>query len=140
MSHLTTFKNNSLTNTNKEMLAKAISEIQGLSINYSIKNIKNTWINETVDAGFVYNSKAIAVGLRFEESINTETGKKEEVAVVAGDFYGTGLRQKEITNKIAQIYQKHRVIDVCQDAMWTIDQDEIVEEDGEIVIQAYRYA
>ena len=50
MSHLTTFKNNALTNTKKDLLAVAVSEIAGLELDFNHKNIKNTWINETVDA------------------------------------------------------------------------------------------
>lgn len=136
MSHLTTFKNNALTNTKKDLLAVAVSEIAGLELDFNHKNIKNTWINETVDASFKYNGKHIAVGLRFETN-----AEGEEEAVVAGDFYGTGLNQEELTNKIAQVYQKHKVIETCLEANWFINQDEIVQEsNGDIVIEAYRYA
>lgn len=135
MSHLTTFKNNSLINTNRELLASSIAEI-GLTIDFNHKNIKNTWINETVDAAFMKDGKYIAVGLRFE----TNPDGEEEVTV-AGDFWGTGLKQEELTNRIAQVYQKNRVISVCQEANWFIEQDSIrTEENGDIVIQAYRYA
>lgn len=136
MSHLTTFKNNALTNTKKDLLAIAVSEIAGLELDYNHKTIKNTWINEKVDASFKYNGRHIAVGLRFETN-----AEGEEEAVVAGDFYGTGLNQEELTNKIAQVYQKHRVIETCLDANWFINEEDITTEaNGEIVIQAYRYA
>ena len=70
-----------------------------------------------------------------------EPAEGEEEAVVAGDFYGTGLNQEELTNKIAQVYQKHKVIETCLEANWFINQDEIVQEsNGDIVIEAYRYA
>lgn len=135
MSHLTTFKNNSLINTNRELLASSIAEI-GLTIDFNHKNIKNTWIDDTVDATFMKDGRYIAVGLRF-----TTNSEGEEEVTVAGDFYGTGLRQEELTNRIAQVYQKNRVISVCQEANWFIDQDAIkTEENGEIVIEAYRYA
>lgn len=135
MSHLTTFKNNSLTNTNRELLAESIAEL-GLSIDFNHKNIKNTWISEEVDATFMKDGRYIAVGLRFE----TNSDGEEEVTV-AGDFWGTGLRQEELTNKIAQVYQKNRVISVCKEANWFIENDSIkTEENGDIVIEAYRYA
>lgn len=136
MSHLTTFKNNALTNTKRDLLATAVSEIAGLELDYNHKNIKNTWINETVDASFKLNGKYIAVGLRFETN-----AQGEEICTVAGDFYGTGLNQEELTNKIAQIYQKHKVIETCLEANWFINESEITQEaNGDIVIEAYRYA
>lgn len=135
MSHLTTFKNNSLINTNRELLTASIAEL-GLSIDFNHKNIRNTWINDTVDAAFKKNGEYIAVGLRF-----TTNADGEEEVTVAGDFWGTGLKQEELTNKIAQVYQKNRVINVCQEANWFIEQDAVkTEENGDIVIQAYRYA
>lgn len=135
MSHLTTFKNNSLINTKRDMLATSVAEI-GLELDFNHKNIRNTWINETVDAAFKKDGNYIAVGLRFETNADGE----EEVTV-AGDFWGTGLRQEELTNQIAQVYQKNRVISVCQEANWFIEEDAIrTEENGDIVIQAYRYA
>jgi len=135
MSHLTTFKNNSLINTNRELLSQSIAEL-GLTIDFNHKNIRNTWINETVDAAFKKDGNYIAVGLRFE----TNQDGEEEVTV-AGDFWGTGLKQQELTDKIAQIYQKNRVINVCKEANWFIEEDAIkTEENGDIVIQAYRYA
>lgn len=135
MSHLTTFKNNSLINTNRELLTASIAEL-GLSIDFNHKNIRNTWINDTVDAAFKKNGEYIAVGLRF-----TTNADGEEEVTVAGDFWGTGLKQEELTNRIAQVYQKNRVINVCQEANWFIEQDSIrTEENGDIVIEAYRYA
>lgn len=135
MSHLTTFKNNSLINTNKELLANSIAEL-GLTIDYNHKIIENSYIKENVDATFMKDNKYISVGLRFETNSNGE----EEI-VVAGDFWQTGLRQEELTNKIAQVYQKNRVVSVCKEANWFIDQDAIkTEANGDIVIQAYRYA
>ena len=117
------------------MLATAIAEI-GLEIDFNHKNIKNTWINDTVDATFKKDGKHIAVGLRFETNENGE----EEVTV-AGDFWGTGLNQTILTNQIAQVYQKHKVIETCTEANWFIDQDAITtNSEGEIVIEAYRYA
>lgn len=135
MSHLTTFKNNSLVDTKKELLAAAIQEI-GLEIDYNHKTVSNQWINEPVDAAFKKDGRYISVGLRF-----TKNGEGKEEVTVAGDFWGTGLRQEELTNKIAQIYQKHHVMDVCSSAHWFIDNDAITtEENGDIVIEAYRYA
>lgn len=135
MSHLTTYKNNSLTNTNKEMLGVSLAEL-GITLDYNDRTIKNQWINEKVDAAMIHNGKRIAVGLNFV----TNAAGEEEV-VVAGDFWGTGLKQEELTNKIAQTYQKHNVVAKCRSQRWYVEDKNVVEKDnGDIVIQAYRYA
>ena len=135
MSHLTTFKNNSLINTKRDLLAESVKEL-GLTLDYNHKTVKNQWINEEVDGCFMMDGKYIAVGVRFSTNENGE----EEVTV-AGDFYGTGLNQQELTNKIAQTYQKNRVLDICAESHWYVDDDAIVtNENGEIEITAYRYA
>lgn len=135
MSHLTTFKNNSLINTNKETLSKSLSEI-GITLDFQNRTIKNQWINEKVDAAMIYNNKRIAVGLNF---ITNAEGKEE--VVVAGDFWGTGLRQEELTNKIAQVYQKNDIINKCRSQRWYVDEKNVTVNDaGEYVIQAHRFA
>ena len=135
MSHLTTYSNNSLVNCNKTLLETSLKEL-GIELDYSNRVIKNQWITETVDAAIVYQGKRIAVGLNFK----TNAEGQEEVEV-AGDFYGTGLNQTELTNKIAQTYQKNNVIEKCKSQRWFINEKDIVtKENGDIVIQAYRYA
>lgn len=135
MSHLTTFKNNSLINTKREALGRAVAEI-GLEIDYNHKNVKNTWIDEPVDAAFKKDGNHIPVGIRF----STNADGEEEV-VIAGDFWGTGLDQKTLTNRIAQVYQKNKVIETCEQSGWFVDQENIItKENGDIVIEASRYA
>lgn len=135
MSHLTTFSNNSLTNTNKETLSKSLAEL-GILLDYEDRTIKNTWINEQVDAAIIYKNKRIAVGLNFV--VNAEG--KEEV-IVAGDFYGTGLNQETLTNQIAQVYQKNDIVNKCRSQRWHVDESSIrTNEAGEFVIQASRFA
>lgn len=134
MSHLTTHKSNVLVNTNKEMLGASLSEL-GIQLDYDNRTIRNQWITEQVDAAFIYNDKRIAVGINFK----TNAEGKEEVEV-AGDFYGTGLNQKELVDRISQVYQKNNVIEKCRQQRWNIDPSNIVEKDGKIIVQAYRYA
>lgn len=135
MSHLTTFKNNALVNTNRELLTKALAE-KGIVLDEVNNTIKNTWINEKVDAAIIYEGKRIAVGLNF-----VTNAEGEEEVVVAGDFYGTGLKQEELTNQIAQAYQKHNVISQCQAQGWFVEDNAITTNaKGEIEINAYRFA
>lgn len=135
MSHLTTYNNNNLINVKKEMLEKSLAEI-GIILDYEDRHIRNSYISDTVDAAFIVNGKRIAAGINFKKNNNGD-----EIVEVAGDFWGTGLNQEEITNKISQIYQKNNIIEKCKSQRWYVEnENEIKEnEDGEIVIQAYRY-
>lgn len=137
MSHLSSYKNNSLKNTDDSLLRQTLEEI-GLQIDFDKKKIKTdswSWKEADVDAVLMQNGKDLPIGLKFNRS---ENGDKE--VEIIGDFYGTGLRQEELTNKIAQVYQKHNVIATCEEARWFVDEDKIREENGEIIIEAYRYA
>lgn len=135
MSHLTTYSNKCLVNTDRERLNLALREL-GITLDYENRTIKNQWIEETVDAAFIHDGKRIAVGINFKTD-----AEGNETIEVAGDFYGTGLNQKEVTNKLSQIYQKHDIIQKCKDQRWFIDNEEDIKENenGDIVIQAYRY-
>lgn len=135
MSHLTTFKNNSLVNTNKETLCKSLAEMD-IILDYENKNIKNSWINKDCDAAMIYKGKRISVGINFKMN---EDGT--ELVEVEGDFYGTGLNQEQLTNRIAQIYQKNDIINKCRSQRWFVSEENIkVNEEGEYVIQASRFA
>lgn len=135
MSHLTNYTNNSLINTNKETLGKSLNEL-GIELDYENRTIKNQWINEQVDAAMIYKGKRIAVGINF-----TANAEGKEEITVSGDFYGTGLDQKEITNLIAQTYQKNDIVNKCRAQRWYVDEKNIsTNEEGEIVIQAHRFA
>lgn len=141
MSHLTTYKNNSLVNTNKGLLETALAE-KGYSLNFDKKEIKSpytrNWTEEQkkVDAILFQGSKELPIGLKF-----VTDAEGNETVEVAGDFWGTGINSTELTNEIAQIYQKHNVISKCRSQRWYVEDKNVVQkENGDIVIQAYRYA
>jgi hypothetical protein len=135
MSHLTTYSNNSLVNTDRARLGESLREL-GITLDYNDRTIKNQWINQQVDAAFIHDGKRIAVGINFKTD-----AEGNETIEVAGDFWGTGLNQQELTNKLAQVYQKNDIIQKCKDQRWYIDNPEAIKENenGEYVIQAYRY-
>lgn len=135
MSHLTTYKNDCLKNTNRERLVTALAEL-GIRLDYNTKHVKNQWIDEPVDAAFVKDGTLIPLGINFKKD-----NEGNEIVEVAGDPWGTGIDQKELTNSIAQIYQKHDIIAKCRSQRWFVDEqkDVKVNEDGDIVIQAARY-
>ena len=135
MSHITTYKNQSLVNTDRARLNEALREF-GITLDYDNRQIKNQWINDTVDAVFVHDGKRIAAGINFKM-----VDGKEEIEVT-GDFWGTGLNQTELTNKLAQVYQKHDIVAKCREQRWFVDgnvEDIKENENSQLVIQAYRY-
>lgn len=136
MSHLTTYKNNCLDKTQRELLISSLAELS-ISLDFTCKEIKNTWIKANVDAAFVCDGKIISAGIVFEKN---EDGT--EKAKVVGDFYGTGYNDKEIIDKISQIYQKNDIVEKCKSLRWFIDENEDIttKENGDIVIRATRYA
>lgn len=134
MSHLTTYNSNVLVNCKKTLLTKAVNDL-GMQIDYNIKQIKNTWITEAVDAGLIKDDKPIAVGFKF-----IKEGKNTKLEL-AGDFWGTGIEEKSLINRLAQAYKKHDVIYQCKQQGWTINKEDIFVDNktNEIVIQANRY-
>lgn len=135
MSHLTTYNSNVLINVKKSILRKALKELN-LEIDYNIKTVKNSYINEKVDAGFVKNGKAISIGARF-----VQEGKNTKFQV-AGDFFCTGINESGFIDKLSQIYKKYDVIEQCKNQGWIVDKEDIHvdQKTNEIVIQASRYA
>lgn len=134
MSHLTTYHSDVLINCKKTLLNRAVADL-GLKIDWDIRNIKNTWITDTVDCGFVKNGTPISVGLKFnKEGANTKLE-------VAGDFWGTGIDQLTFIDKLAQSYKKHDVIFQCEQQGWTVNKEDVFidKKTNEVVIQANRY-
>ena len=141
MSHLTTFKNKSLVDTNREMLIASLKEI-GITADFSKKTINSpytrSWTEEekTVDCILFKEGKELPIGLKFVANADGE-----EVVEVAGDFWGTGINNVELTNQIAQVYQKNDIIKKCISQRWYVTEDNVsINEEGEYVIQASRFA
>jgi hypothetical protein len=132
MSHWKKFTSNVLTNTNAVLLTKALSNL-GITLDENIKDIKNTWGNEKVDAGFVKNGNKIALGVKYVQ------GKEGTTVELRGDFWATGLNEATFMDEMAQQYQKEHVIDVCENQGWNIDEIS-TNEKGEIVIGASQWA
>lgn len=134
MSHLTTYNSEVLVNCKKTLLTRAIKDL-GLGIDYDIKQIKNTWITEVVDAGFTKDGNPVSVGIKF-----IKEGKNTKIEV-SGDFFCTGLDEKTFINRLSQAYKKHDVIFQCEQQGWTINKEDITidEKTKEIVIEAIRY-
>lgn len=133
MSHWKKFESDVLSNTKRDLLGAALLEM-GVELDNSIKSIRNTWGNETVDAGLKKDGRAIALGLNFK------TGKNgTEKVELTGDFYGTGLSEQGFIDRLAQVYQKHNVIDKCEEQGWLIEDVKTLE-NGEIYVEAYQWS
>lgn len=132
MSHWKTFKNDVLSDTNKNYLSTALAEI-GVELDTNIKSISNTWGKEDVDMGFKKDGRPIALGLK---EVDGEGGKK--VLELRGDFYGTGLNESTFMDKLSQVYQRENIVNKLQDNRWTVDSVQ-TDEHGNIVIEAYEY-
>ncbi len=129
MSHWKKFTNDALTNTNTEILGKALAQL-GVTLDTSIKAIDNTWGHEPVDMGFVVDGQKIALGFK-------KIGNKLELR---GDFYATGLKEEGFIERVAQLYTKEDIVDKIQNqTQYEIESME-TNANGEIEIMAYCYA
>lgn len=134
MSHLTTYNSKVLVDCKKTLLSKAASDL-GLTIDHNIKLVKNTWITEKVDAGFVRDGKPLSVGVKF-----IKEGKHTNLEV-AGDFFGMKLDERSFIDRLSQAYKKYDVLRQCEQQGWTVSKENISidSKTNEIVIQASRY-
>lgn len=132
MSHWKKFESNVLENTKRNLLTAALAEM-GLTLDFTQNQIRNTWGSERVDASLFKNGKQLALGINFKMNDGVEQLE------LSGDFFGTGLNEATFIDKLAQIYQKHNVIEKCEEQGWNIDS--ITEnENGEYVVLASQWA
>lgn len=132
MSHWKKFSSNVLEDINKGTLAKATADL-GISFNESIRQIKNTWGNESVSAGLEKNGRAIALGFNFKN-------RNGKIALeLSGDFYGTGLDERTFIDRLSQAYQKHKSVEALQNQGWIVEAVE-TNAKGEVEIEAYQWA
>lgn len=136
MSHWKKFNSQVLSDVNKEILHKAMREI-GVDFNEKIVSISNTWGKEKVSAGLVNirNNKELSLGFNFKTVNNKLTLE------LTGDFFCTGLNEATFMNNLSQIYQKHRIIDICENQGYILDEDTLkIDNEGSISFDVYNYA
>lgn len=127
MSHWKKFESNVLQDTKRDLLERALGEM-GVQLDENIKSIRNTWGNEKVDAGLRKDGRAIALGINFKM-----VDGKEQIELT-GDFYGTGLNERGFIDRLAQVYQKHNVINKLEEAGWDLDTLQ-TNSNGELVLE-----
>lgn len=108
----------------------------GVELDENIKSIRNPWGYEEVDMGFKKNGKEIALG--FKEVENKDGSK---TLVLKGDFYSTGLQEKDFIDRVSQAYTKNDIVDKIENrTSYTIEGTPTMNENGEIEILAYTFA
>ena len=119
-------------NVDMEMLEKAL-ETMGVSLDYTVNSISNSWGHETCTAAFVKDGRVLSLGVNVDNNGGIS---------LVGDTWGTGLggdgKQDALMNKIAQQYNSELYQDRLVGMGYDIDSVE-VNEKGEIVISAIQF-
>ena len=126
-------KNNTMERAvDMDMLTKALAEM-GVTLDFTVNNISNTWGHETCSAAFVRNGRVLSLGINVDD--------KGGISLV-GDTYGTGLggdgKQDALMNRIAQLYNS----ELYQERLTAMGYNVTSvtkNEKGELVISAIQY-
>ena len=126
-------KNNTMEKAvNMEMLEAALNTM-GVSLDYSVNEISNTWGHQSCTAAFVRDGKVLSLGVQQDENGGV---------TLVGDTWGTGLggdgKQDALMNRIAQNYNSELYQDRLAFMGFSVDDVSKDEETGEIVITATR--
>ena len=126
-------KNNTMEKAvNMEMLEAALNTM-GVSLDYSVNEISNTWGHQSCTAAFVRDGKVLSLGVQQDENGGI---------TLVGDTWGTGLggdgKQDALMDRIAQNYNSELYQDRLAFMGFSIDDVSVDKETGEIVITATR--
>ena len=126
-------KNNTMDKAvNMEMLETALNAM-GVSLDYSVNEISNTWGHQSCTAAFVKDGKVLSLGVQQDENGGI---------TLVGDTWGTGLggdgKQDALMDRIAQNYNSELYQDRLAFMGFSIDDVSVDKETGEIVITATR--
>ena len=126
-------KNNTMDKAvNMEMLETALNAM-GVSLDYSVNEISNTWGHQSCTAAFVRDGKVLSLGIQQDENGGI---------TLVGDTWGTGLggdgKQDALMDRIAQNYNSELYQDRLAFMGFSIDDVSVDKETGEIVITATR--
>ena len=126
-------KNNTMDKAvNMEMLETALNAM-GVSLDYSVNEISNTWGHQSCTAAFVKDGKVLSLGVQQDANGGI---------TLVGDTWGTGLggdgKQDALMDRIAQNYNSELYQDRLAFMGFSIDDVSVDKETGEIVITATR--
>ena len=126
-------KNNTMEKAvNMEMLETALNAM-GVSLDYSVNEISNTWGHQSCTAAFVRDGKVLSLGVQQDENGGI---------TLVGDTWGTGLggdgKQDALMDRIAQNYNSELYQDRLAYMGFSVEDVSVDKETGEIVITATR--
>ena len=126
-------KNNTMDKAvNMEMLETALNAM-GVSLDYSVNEISNTWGHQSCTAAFVKDGKVLSLGVQQDANGGI---------TLVGDTWGTGLggdgKQDALMDRIAQNYNSELYQDRLAFMGFSVDDVSVDKETGEIVITATR--
>ena len=126
-------KNNTMDKAvNMEMLETALNAM-GVSLDYSVNEISNTWGHQSCTAAFVRDGKVLSLGVQQDENGGI---------TLVGDTWGTGLggdgKQDALMDRIAQNYNSELYQDRLAYMGFSVEDVSVDKETGEIVITATR--
>ena len=126
-------KNNTMEKAvNMEMLEAALNTM-GVSLDYSVNEISNTWGHQSCTAAFVRDGKVLSLGVQQDENGGI---------TLVGDTWGTGLggdgKQDALMDRIAQNYNSELYQDRLAYMGFSVEDVSKDKETGEIVITATR--
>lgn len=127
MSKWSTVKNNNLqSDVRMDLLEEALKGM-GVSLDYNVTNISNSWGHETCTAAFVKDNKVLSLGIK----VDNEGG----ISLV-GDTWGTGLggdgKQEQLMNSIAQRYTSELYQEVLTEKGFDVTVE--TNEEGKLVV------
>lgn len=133
MSHWRKYSSNVLDDVKMDLLTKACNDV-GVTYDTSIKHVGSTYGSEgaNVDAGIKKDGRELQLGFIFKQ----EDGKTK--LVLEGDFWGSGLNERNFVDNLAQHYKKHKIIQQAENQGWFFDKNE-TDKDGNIILEAYAY-
>lgn len=116
MSEWRKYENNFLKNIDTGILEVAASNL-GLGVDTTVKEVCNYYGSSPVDLAFTKNGKVVSIGLKLLADGSAE---------LHGDFYGTGIVEKDFLDKLSQQYSKEMIVNkVSRSTYYSIDSTEV---------------
>ena len=117
-------------NVNERMLVQALSDL-GITIDKTVKSIRNSWGQDTCDFALVNNGRVTSVGMRWTKGKGIE---------LVGDTFGCRFEgindkgQEQLMNRIAQAYQVRHIKQQMQLNNWVVESQTTVNGEVKLVL------
>jgi hypothetical protein len=117
-------------NVNERLLVQALSDL-GITIDKTVKSIRNSWGHDTCDFALVNQGRVTSVGMRWTKGKGIE---------LVGDTFGCrfdGINdkgQEQLMNKIAQAYQVRHIKQQMQLNNWVVEEQKTVNGEVKLVL------